>query len=54
MYRERMGWDGQEGPRIFIPGTGRMSHGIPGHPTAKSDNLRYLSSCHNLEINHRR
>ena len=43
-YRERMGWDGQEGPRIFQTGTGGMSHGIPGHPTAKSDNPRFYCS----------
>ena len=39
-------WDGM-GKRdqgYSRPGTGRMSHGIPGHPTAKSDNPPFCYS----------
>ena len=51
-------WDGMDkrDQGYSRPGTGGMSHGIPGHPTAKSDNpqtmktislgLKYTNSIH--------
>ena len=37
-------WDGMDKrDQVYSrPGTGGMSHGIPGHPTAKSDNPHNL------------